>query len=63
MPIYELTVVRDQRPIRREHIRAGGEEAATVQAQLRFASFRPGESVVLGRGGSTYRVFGPRRAG
>lgn len=61
MPIFELTVMRDERPLRRERIRAPGDEAAAIQAQLRFAACRPGESLFLDRDGSTRRVFGPKR--
>jgi len=62
MPIFELTVLRNERPLRREQIRATGDEAAAIQALLRLASCRPGESLLLERDGSTRRMFGPKRA-
>ena len=60
MPLFHIRVLRDDRVIREDVLRAPTEERAGAAAQLRYMSCRPGESLVLLREGTERARLGPR---
>jgi hypothetical protein len=59
---YVLSVMADGHTVADETLRAGGNDQARAQMQLRFAQCRPGESLRLTLDGVEIHRLGPRRA-